>query len=97
MVVTVAPRRAARIASSPQPEPISSSRVPSPTPAWSSSRSNLRPWAASRSARCGVRRQLVVGEERRGVAQRRVEELLEELVGEVVVVRDVLLRVLARC
>ena len=43
--VTVAPRRAARMQSSPQPEPISSTRVPWPTPASSSSRSILRPWA----------------------------------------------------
>ena len=40
--VTVAPRAAARIASSPHPVPISSTLVPSPTPAASSSRSILR-------------------------------------------------------
>ena len=53
---TVAPRRAARIASSPQPVPISRTRLPSPTPAWSSSRSILRTWARGRSRRSLRRR-----------------------------------------
>ena len=83
--------------------------MPSPTPAWSSSRSILRPWAASRSppraaARPGVRRgrlpvvapvDHVAVEQRRGVAQRRVEEQLEQVVGQVVVVRDVVACLLA--
>ena len=94
MVRTVAPRRAARMASSPQPEPISSTREPSVTPAWSSSRSILRTWAVSRSRGRGRPVELAGREQRGGVAQRRVEEELEEVVGEVVVVGDVVPRVL---
>ncbi len=46
---TVAPRAAARTANSPQPVPISSTRVPSSTRAASRRRSILRSWASWRS------------------------------------------------
>ena len=54
IVRTVAPRRAARIASSPQPVPTSSSRPPGPTPARSRSRSILRRCASARSEATGT-------------------------------------------
>ena len=74
---------AARMASSPQPVPISSTRVPAPTPVRSRSRSILRPWASREVARpaparaherAGRRWHRLGVEQRRGVAQRRVEE-----------------------
>ena len=113
MVCTVAPRRAARIASSPHPVPISRTRVPSVTPASSSRRSILRPCASAKSGlwtervggcrwalvewrpgghgrcRAGVRRGEGGVEEGGRIAQRLVEEEREEVVGQVVVVRDV--------
>ena len=86
------------MASSPQPVPISSTRVPSPTSVWSSSRSILRACASASDSlsalgRRGLQVVAAVGHrgvvERRGVAQRLVEEQLEQVVGQVVVVRDV--------
>ena len=82
---TCAPRGAARIHSSPQPVPISSTRLPGPTRAASSSRSILRRCASARSA--VGRGQLV--EQRAGVGHRLVEELGEQFVGQVVVLGDV--------
>ena len=82
-MVTLAPRSAAaRIASPPQPEPISSTCMPGPTVARSRMPSILRSWAA-----CEVVARLEPGG---GVGQGRVEEQLEELVGQVVVPVDVL-------
>ena len=93
----MAPRRAARIASSPQPVPISSTRVPSPTPACVEQPLDLAGLrlleVAARAPRSapspGVRRRVTDRgrEQRRGVAQRRVEEQPEQVVGQVVVVR----------
>ena len=71
--------------SSPQPVPISSTRLPGPTRAASSRRSILRRCASASCDRC--RRQRV--EQRAGVGHRLVEELGEQLIGQVVVLRDV--------
>ena len=107
---TVAPRWAARMHSSPQPVPISSTRVPAPTPVWSSSRSSLRRWARHEVGTCrepgvrcggdggagrgGPRRPRRVDEQRRAVGHRLVEERGEHVVGQVVVPRDVVAGVL---
>ena len=89
---TRAPRRAARSASSPQPVPISRTRLPSPTPVTSSSRSILRPWASSRLASpvagSSGRPSASASKSAGRVAHGRVEEQLEQLVRQVVVVGD---------
>ena len=85
---TCAPRAAARRHSSPQPVPISSTRLPGPTRAVSSRRSILRRCA---SGRCGLDAGSVV-EQRARVRHRLVEELGEQVVGQVVVLGDVAAR-----
>ena len=85
-----APRLAARSASSPQPVPISSSRVPGPSPARSSRRSILRRCAAPAGARLPPAGLLCPVEQGRGVGHGLVEEEREQLVGQVVVLAHVL-------
>ena len=82
---TWAPRCAARRHSSPQPVPISSTRLPGPTRAVSSSRSILRRCAVARSSWDAG--ELV--EQRARVCHGLVEEFGEQLVRQVVVVGDV--------
>ena len=87
---TVAPRWAARTASAPQPVPISSTRVPCPTPALSSRRSIFGLLRGGQAVPGdGLQRLAGSRKDRAGVGHGLVEEQGEELVREVVVPGDV--------
>ena len=90
---TRAPRAAARMHSSPQPVPISSTRLPGPDPRGVEQAVDLAPLSVGQL--CSGGRQRV--EQRAGVGQCLVEKLPEQLVGQVVVLRDVLTGLLRGC